>query len=169
MLNLLPETVEWNVYHSSLRVKLTVVKVLLSKHSKRYQLSLPYIVELSIYGRGFLEYTKTIILAQWNLDQLHAYWGDCSERRIVQQGSGRTCLLRTHIICTDYLFNTSQSKHVNVLPRIADPGLTAHLLVQLSINRPFHGTRFRFWFHPTVGFVLFIQSVVFFQYLFEQK
>lgn len=46
---------------------------------------------------------------------------------------------------------------------------TAHLLVQLSINRPFHGTRFRFWFHPTVGFVLFIQSVVFFQYLFEQK
>lgn len=48
---------------------------------------------------------------------------DCSERRIVQQGSGRTCLSRTHVICTDYLFNTSQSKHVNVLPRTADPGL----------------------------------------------
>lgn len=41
---------------------------------------------------------------------------DCSDRRIVQQGSGRTCLLSTHIICSDYLFNISQSRHVNVLP-----------------------------------------------------
>lgn len=76
-------------------------------------------------GEGFPN-----IRRQWNLDQLHTCWGSwyrqvsvCCERRIVQQGSGRTCLLRTHIICSDYLFNTSQSKHVNVLPRIADPGL----------------------------------------------